>query len=258
MPQRNKLWNDFCYLSANEKVRVRHCCGCKYLTEVAAYGCCTYYLETGKRRPCKFGQKCPVKVLMRGYKLPDNYDAWCAEWDKKIAAKKAEEERKVREREEAIRALITESDERAEAARTIREASCESERERYVYNIPSLRARKAPIISNKRGPKCSWDVDYAFSLYCAGYYICDIEDIMQINGTKLRAYIENHGWRDIEDRNRNFHRADIKAERKKYLTWKKRKEEYEARQKELAELYEEDRKSRSGQNGSNVTDDAAR
>lgn len=206
---------------------MRHCCGCKYMGECYCFGCCNYYLVTGNRRPSKFGQKCPVKVLRNGYVLPENYEAWCAEWDAKLAEKeqkKQERMQKQLEREENIRALLAEAHESRKTA--FEQVSGNKRNGSVSYDEPrAIDFRKAPVISNARGRAVQWDVDYAFSLYVSGYYICDIEDIMQLDGAKLRSYISNHGWHFIENRNRNFKRADIPFERAQYAAWKKAREE---------------------------------
>lgn len=47
-----------------ELMRIRNCQGCKYLGAVSANGYCKYYLETGIRRPNKFGiENCSVKII---------------------------------------------------------------------------------------------------------------------------------------------------------------------------------------------------
>ena len=219
---------DFSTLGRPERIRMRHCLGCKYMGTAAAFGCCNYYLTTGIRRPCKFGQKCPVKVLRQGFALPKNYNEWCAEWDRKIAERRELEERERLERERLGREsetspVFTAAD---NAKKRDKESKPKQVQKKAVfkYKIESLRIRKAPCGAGTRGRKLAWDADYAFSLYCAGFYITDIEDIMGIKQSTLNAYIEHHGWRDVQDRAKVFHRADIQSERKRYLAWKKRKE----------------------------------
>lgn len=218
-------------LSNSEQIRMRHCLGCKYMVTCAYYGCCNYYLTTGKRRPCKFGQKCPVKALLPKFTLPDWYDAWCAEWDAKIEKKRANAARRQAEREAAIRALLTEAQElskqheeipRQDTSAPIAEQSCDSES--FQYRLPrTIKYKSAPSDCTRRY-KTVWDVDYAFSLFYSGYYICDIEDIMGLDGKQLRSYIERHKWRDVPGRATVYRRADVKAERQRYLTWKRNRE----------------------------------
>lgn len=215
--------DDFSTLGRPERIRMRHCLGCKYMGVVAAYGCCDYYLTTGNRRPCKFGQKCSVKVLRRGFVLPKNYSEWCDEWDRKIAERREREERERLERESDTSAVFTAAD-NAERRDLESKPKQTTKKPVFEYKIDSLRIRKAPCGAGTRGRKLSWDVDYAFSLYCAGFYITDIEDIMGIKQSTLNAYIEHHGWRDEQDRAKVFHRADIQSERKRYLAWKKRRD----------------------------------
>lgn len=237
---------EFRRLSREENERMRHCLGCKYMGVAGTCGCCNYYLETGIRRPCSFGQKCPVKALRKGYKLPPNYESWCENLDRRFAEQAKKKAREQAEREAAIRALLTEADDRSEQEIADRKSVSDSEkRDSFKYSAPrTIRWQKAPTqeqvdiamgarktesyldtpISNKRGRRMKWDVDYAYSLYCSGYYICDIKEIIGLTGKELEAYIENHLWREFRDKNLPFRRADIPTERARYLKWKADKE----------------------------------
>lgn len=219
--------DNFQFMSEDENVRMRHCTGCKYAGTCGAYGCCNYYLITGKRRPCKFGTKCPVKELRKGFTLPDDYEEWCAKLDAEMSEKEQAEKERLRQqknREKRIRALLT------EAEKDRNDAIAEMERKRmdqqaqgdsFQYKLPrKIDFRKAPVPSKGRGRPLTWDVDYAFSLFVSGFYIVDIADILQIDFYKLQDYIKNHGWSLIEDRNKNFRRADLPFEWERYDRWK--------------------------------------
>lgn len=85
-----KMWDYFKTQHRTEAERMVHCQGCKYLQTAGAFLVCGYLLATGERRPCPFGGPCKAKKLLKGYRLPEDYEA-------RIAA--AEEKRRRRETE---------------------------------------------------------------------------------------------------------------------------------------------------------------
>ena len=77
------MWKRYLAHHPRSIERFRHCVGCIYLRQAGgAYLVCCYLLLTGKKRPCAFDDPCPVKAVPDGFKMPEEYDAWCAEIDK--------------------------------------------------------------------------------------------------------------------------------------------------------------------------------
>lgn len=82
-----KMWDYFEAQHRTETERMVHCQGCKFLQTAGSFLICGYLLATGKRRPCPFGGPCEAKKLIRGYRLPEDYE-------KRLAAAEAKKARK--------------------------------------------------------------------------------------------------------------------------------------------------------------------
>lgn len=89
-----KMWDYFEAQHRTETERMAHCQGCKYLQTAGSFLVCGYLLATGERRPCPFGGVCKAKKLLRGYKLPADYEKRLAAAEAKKARKNAAAEAK--------------------------------------------------------------------------------------------------------------------------------------------------------------------
>lgn len=77
-----QMWKRYLTQQPRAIERFRHCVGCIHLRQAGGtYLVCCYLLLTGRRRPCAFGDPCPVKVVPEGFRLPEEYAAWCEELD---------------------------------------------------------------------------------------------------------------------------------------------------------------------------------
>lgn len=77
------MWKRYLKQQPRAIERFRHCVGCVHLRQAGgAYLVCCYLLLTGKKRPCIFGDPCPVKEVPDGFKLPDEFAAWCENLDR--------------------------------------------------------------------------------------------------------------------------------------------------------------------------------
>ena len=92
------MWKRYLATQPRMVERFRHCMGCVHLRQAGgAYLVCCYLLQTGKKRPCVFGEACPVKRLWDGFKLPEGYAEWCAELDGREAKQKRKPGKRGRE-----------------------------------------------------------------------------------------------------------------------------------------------------------------
>lgn len=77
-----QMWKRYLTQQPRAIERFRHCVGCIHLRQAGGtYLVCCYLLQTGRKRPCAFGDPCPVKTVPDGFLLPEGYEAWCAELD---------------------------------------------------------------------------------------------------------------------------------------------------------------------------------
>lgn len=77
------MWKRYLKQQPRAIERFRHCVGCVHLRQAGgAYLVCCYLLLTGKKRPCVFGDPCPVKEVPDGLQLPEEFEAWCENVDK--------------------------------------------------------------------------------------------------------------------------------------------------------------------------------
>lgn len=193
-------------LPQQELERVRHCIGCKYHGICGYYGCCNYLLITGNKRPCKYGGPCSVKVLRKDYTLPDNYYDWVEEIDRIYAKKNKATVQSAPSNKlkmDIMRAILS----------STFDGSCEC-----------IQARRSK--HRKRcGRQSSFDIDYAWSLYCAGYYLFEISEILSVSRKIIQEYVTRHYWMDIAPSDRVYHRHNVESERKRYQAFQKRLEE---------------------------------
>lgn len=174
-----------------EMEKWRYCRGCKYLSSAGHNGCCDYFLMTGKRRPCQIGKDCTVREYKKDYKQSDSHVAWCKEVDERLEAERIEQERRQAKEQSFMRS---------------------------VRDAPKVTLDYA--LDRKHGRPRSFDYDYAFYLYCRGFYISDIREILSISGRVNLNDIAMNEWRDKRPPGVQFQWHDVKAEKEKYRLYK--------------------------------------
>ena len=195
------IWARFSRYRPNEAARIRHCRGCRYLGTVAGYGCCNYYLETGNRRPSKFGTPCSVKEIIKGFVMPKSH----AEYVNRIDM---EEEERRKQSEFAAEMRLKRLNERnAKIEAMLMQAENDPENE----------------ITRKRGRRLTWDSDYAFDLFCEGFRLFEISKVMDVPMKNLTQYASYHNWRG-QCEYVKYIRHDIKQAREYYLAYLLKKE----------------------------------
>lgn len=174
-----------------EQKRVRYCRGCMYLGSAGMNACCEYYLTTGKRRPCPPGTKdCSVRKYKKGCEPSEEHKAWCKKVDEELLKKQREAERTMR-----------------------------------MINLYEKHGLDRSIYATKRGRKIKWDTDYAFNLYCNGYYIHEIASILEIKIECLQSYMQKHFWRDYRPSDIHFTTHDIDKAKQEYRAYLEKKNE---------------------------------
>lgn len=172
-----------------EQKRVRYCRGCVYLGSAGMNACCDYYLVTGNRRPCPAGTKdCSVKKYGNGSEPSAEHIAWCKKVDAEIEARRKELEKAQR-----------------------------------VKDLCEQNGVNRTLFAVKRGRRIKWDTDYAFSLYCKGYYIHEIASILDIKVECLQSYMQKHFWRDYRPSSLHFTSHDIEKGRQEYRAYMEKK-----------------------------------
>lgn len=195
------VWVRFSRRRQGEAERIRHCRGCKYLGTVAEYGCCNYFLETGNRRPSKFGTPCSVKELIHGYVLPKSHTEYVNRID-------AEEEERRKQSEFAAEMRLKRINERnAKIEAMFRQAENDPENE----------------ITRKRGRMITWDSEYAFDLFRGGYRLFEISKVLDVPMKNLSQYASYHNWRG-QCEYIKYIKHDIKQAREDYLAYRLKKE----------------------------------
>lgn len=150
------IWEYVKSLPGKEDVRARHCRGCKYLGCCGHWVCCNYILITEKRRPGEFGQpNCPVKKYIHGYVPSEEYLQWVRQMDDQAAAE---------EKKRAVR-----------------------------KDAPGAQHDTVPV-QRKKGRPLTWDVDYAKRLFCKGYYVREIAEIMGVPEHRVKDAAFQRWW----------------------------------------------------------------
>lgn len=188
---RRDNWRYICIRIPSEAKRMRHCRGCVYMGACGDHACCNYFLTTGIRRPSKFGQPCPVKKVRPGYTPPKGW----AEYVERMDREEEEERRKAEEKERL-----------------------EAERKKH-----GVKEQK-----KIRGPKPNWDRDYAFMLYCKGYYLFEIAEICGVTHEKINNASSKYGWRYQRPEVKLKRHGDLTAERQAYLDYMSELEKWRA------------------------------
>lgn len=134
------IWEYVKSLPGNEDIRARHCRGCKYLGCCGHWVCCNYILETDKQRPGKFGQP---NCPVR----------------KNICGYTPSEE---------YLQWVGEMDNR------LRQEE-ETSKQKETDNVTACRSGP-----RRNGRSLTWDAEYARRLYCRGYYLREIAEIMGV------------------------------------------------------------------------------
>lgn len=190
-------WKLIEYSGQEEMEKWRYCRGCKYLSSAGHWGCCDYILYTDKRRPCGIGKDCTVREYDKGYVPPQRHIEWCKKVDERLEAERREEERRQAERRAMILAAL---------------------------NAPPVELDYIDDGQKKRGRPRTWDYEYAFYLYCHGYYIAEIREILNIPERINLQEIVTNEWRDKLPPGVQFKRHNIPLERQKYMVYKSQKE----------------------------------
>lgn len=167
----------------------RWCRGCKYLSSAGCSGCCDYLLMTGKRRPCPIGKDCTVREYKKYYQPSDSHVAWCTDVDKRLESEQRTQN---------------------ELRRKIEQAVNDDTAVKLEYSL----CKRSGIRSR------SFDEEYAFDLYCRGFYISDIREILNVSKWINLNAIAMNEWRSQMPPGVQFQRHDIQEEKEKYLIYK--------------------------------------
>lgn len=243
-------WDYILSIGTGEARRVRRCRGCKYLGVAGHLAYCSYYLQTGIRRPCKFGQDCPVKEVPAGVEIPESHAEFIRQCDvldkidelnaKKQAKREAEQTKKkltfMRQIQNALNAYDKMQKEYGVTNEPpVAKSKCGVQDEPPVtqQSCQAVKGGDVRAVSNQRtvqpvrpaGRSATWDRDYARMLWQSGeYYVFEIAEIVGTQTNTLWTYITRHGWRDLERGDVKPHRHIIEDERTRYFAYIRERE----------------------------------
>lgn len=189
------VWAFIAPKNKSEGWRCRWCRGCKYFSAVGGYGCCNFFLRTHERRGNPFGvEDCKRKTLTKDFEMPNDYADYC----------NGKPPREYILTEQARKKLI-ERREKA-AGRMVKRAPVSNESE-------SERKKRCA-----HGRKATWNVDFAWKLYCEGYYIYEIAEIIGMSYKSMMEYAGRNKWHEKAPPGRILKRHDdVEKRRHEYL-----------------------------------------
>ena len=205
----NDVWKTIKSFGSEEAIRMRNCRGCIYLGTVGCSGCCDYWLIADRMRPSKFGEECPVKVMIPGYVIPQEHLDFCKRIDEREKRRKEQAERQAKKRLEWIE-KIAEEIKKDELTNSMDQSNDEEQR------------NPLPRTNNPHGRPVTWDTQYAFSLYMDGYYIFEIAEILGVSISKVTSHAKYHQWAKQFPEDVCRYRHDIDQAKLDYEEYKKR------------------------------------
>lgn len=201
------VWKTIKSFGSEEAIRMRNCRGCIYLGTVGCSGCCDYWAIADRLRPSKFGEKCPVKVMIPGYVIPQDHIEFCERIDERERKRKVQAERQARKRLEWIKQIEEEIKKQAEEDK----------------DTPPPKNR----IEHGRPP--TWDTKYAFMLFCEGYYIFEIAEIVGTTVQKVTQCAKYNEWGKKMPPDVYRYRHDIEQAKLDYAEYQRRMKEAESK-----------------------------
>lgn len=189
------VWAFLAPKNKSEGWRCRWCRGCVYLCSVGGYGCCNYFLRTQTRRGNPFGaENCKRRKLAADFQMPDDHADYCNGEPPREYILTEQMRKKLLERREKA------------AGRMVKRAPVSNESE-------SERKKRCA-----HGKKASWNVAYAWGLYCKGYYIYEIAEIIGMSYKSMMEYTGRNKWKEKAPPGTVFERHyDIEKRRAEYL-----------------------------------------
>lgn len=180
-------------LCSTERRRCRHCRGCVYFETVSNFGCCNYFLLTGKRRPSRFGlPDCSVREYRPGYVVPDYHKKFCQRVDEQEAQKA--------------------------------QADPNRKKQKYIESLQQCVEWQQEQMK-RPGRKPMFDVAYALWLYSTGYYWFEVAEVLSAKQDRLEAYSSDHHWAEMIPPGVQRRRHNINQAKADYQRWKEKQSE---------------------------------